>query len=121
VKKIFFMACNGEYDNYNDMVSERAIPYYLSINIVEPNGKELGVNVFFTKSESYYVENVLKGNNVLPIDFDLNDINKIFKNINQKAQVDFIIKVAPESKKVDIEVTQDGKLYDANDFISKIY
>lgn len=121
VRKMFFMACNGEYDNYNESVSERAIPYYLSINIVGPDGKELGVNIFFTKNESYYTENVLKGNNVLPVDFDLNDINKIFKNINQKEDVDFIIKVIPESKKINVSVKQDGKVFELKDYISKMY
>lgn len=121
VKKIFYMACNGEYDDYNEIVSERAIPYYLSISLIKPDGKELSMNIFFTKSESYYTENILKGNNVLPVDFDLNDVNKVFKNINHKERVDIIIKAVPEKKEVDIKVSQDGKLYNVNDFISKIY
>lgn len=121
VKKIFFMAANGEYDTYEGSTKERAVPYYLSINIIGPDHKELGANVFFTKNESYYTDNVLKGNNVLPVDFDLNDINKVFGRIDQKKEADFIIKIVPESKKMNVSIKQDEKTYELKDFISKIY
>jgi hypothetical protein len=52
VKSIFIMACNGEYDNYNGKAGERAVPYYLSVNIEGPDHKKIGANVFFTKMKS---------------------------------------------------------------------
>lgn len=121
VKNIFIMACNGEYDNYSGKAGERAVPYYLSVNIEGPDHKKMGANVFFTKDEKYYPDHVLKGDNVLPVDFDLNDINKIFKNTDPKKESDFIIRVSPENKQMSVSIRQDDKTYELKDFISKIY
>lgn len=121
VKKIFFMACNGEYNNDQGNPEEKAVPYYLSISIADAQGKEWGANIFFTKDEKYYTENVLKGNNVLPVDFDLNDIYKVFITLNPKEETDLVITINPITKKMNASVKQNGKSYELKDFISKIY
>lgn len=121
IKKIFFMACNGEYDTYAENQDKKAIPYYLSIVISDVAGKELGANLFFTKDEKYYEENVLKGNNVLPTDFDLTDIYKTFTSFSQTEPVDIIIKVNPENKSADVSLKQKENSIQLKNFISKIY
>lgn len=121
VKKIFFMACNGEYDTYTEHNEKKAIPYYLAIVICDSAGKEMGVNLFFTKDENYYEENILKGNNVLPTDFDLNDMYKTFAGFSQTEPMDILIKVNPEIKSADVSLKQKETVIQLKNFISKIY
>ncbi|MFC3158884.1 DUF2931 family protein [Chryseobacterium arachidis] len=121
VKKIFYMACNGEADTYKVSAKELAIPYYLSLVIVNPQGKQMGTNIFFTKDQEYYSNNILKGNNVLPADFDLMDINTVFNTIDPKQEADFIMTIDPEKKSTKIDLKQDNKTVALKDFISKIY
>lgn len=123
VKDIYLMTSNGEFESYNyEKFIERATPFSLSITIIDSENKKHGANIYFTKNQNHYNENIRNGNNVIPIDFDLNQINEIFRDeMNLKTELDLVITIDPRNKDLQMKLQQGEKSFKLKDFISKIY
>ena len=110
------LLCNGEWTDLDDE-EKKAVPYYINFYVIGKDLKEYNFDISFTKNENYYKNYLLQGNDTLPVDFDLNEIYKIFnKALNQNLKIDLIIDVFPDMKKIKIKLVQDQTENFLNEF-----
>lgn len=126
--EIYISTCNGESENVISEIGEtiknknRAIPDRLSIGFKDKNGKQYGASVVFTENKNYWKNYVQKGLKTIPLDFYLNEINKLFKeNINPKETSEIIFKIEPESKNIELYIQQMGKSIPMKNNLRLIY
>lgn len=129
INSIYMKMCNGEredpYDRPIDM-RYRALPFDFQIYWSTGNGKKeqkFVSRIAFTQDESYWV-NFFKNNaqNELPVDFDRNEIWKLFREcINKNKSAELVLKIDPTKQKddtwiVDFYIEQEGQKYHLNQF-----
>lgn len=116
-----FLFCNGEWDDFKNL-DKKPIPYSVTFTIFNNVGQKYGIDIIFTQDEKYRENYSLKGNNILPVDFDLNEIVEIFnKNINPDENTEFIIKINPQNKEVELSLKQNDKIFLLKKNIRKIF
>ena len=116
LKTGIYLLCNGESGSFNNekgSTTEGALPYYFSMLIVDKQGKEYGADVIFTKDTNYRNNYILNAQgNVIPIDFDLNEINKVFhEKLSSKEDIEFIINIEPQKEDIEIILKQQGNSF----------
>ena len=111
--EIYISTCNGESESIisgtDDTIEmkNRAVPDRLSIGFKDKNGKEYGASVVFTENKDYWRNYVQKGLKTIPLDFYLNEINKLFKEkVNPKEPSEIIFKIEPDSKNIELYIEQ---------------
>lgn len=116
-----YLFCNGEWDDLKNL-NKKPIPYAINLNISNTDGQKNGVDIIFTQDQKYRENYSLKGNNVLPVDFDLNEIFEIFsKNITPDENAELLIKVNPQNKELSISLKQNEKIFLLKKNVSKIF
>lgn len=121
------MKSNGEkeysFAHNNTLPKEkRAIPYLIS-GMLTDGKKDYWFDVVMSADQNYLPRMQKDGfQTQIPIDFDKNEINQIFREQLDKNQpADFKININPQNKKVEIELDQQGVKIKLNNFQYQIY
>ncbi|WP_316804301.1 DUF2931 family protein [Pedobacter nototheniae] len=108
-----FMLCNGEkeyiLDGNNILAKQsRAIPYLLNVMFTDKEQNRYEADVVITQDKNYLP--TLQQNGLattIPIDFDVNEINKIYKEqLNKALPAELLISISPQNKKLTLDLVQ---------------
>ena len=124
ITSMYIKMCNGEIENPYDRPIElknRAIPFSFQIFWSIGSGKQeqrFVSRIAFTNDKEYWAKYLEGGKNEIPVDFDKNQIRKLFKeDLDKNKATEMIIKIDPnveiKSERVtDLYLEQDGKRYE---------
>ncbi|RBQ01933.1 DUF2931 family protein [Pedobacter miscanthi] len=108
-----FMLSNGEKEYILDgnkilAKQSRAIPYLLNVMFTDNEKNRYEADIVITQDKSYLPN--LQQNGLathIPVDFDVNEINRIFnEKLNKTQPADLLINIDPKERKLDLDVIQ---------------
>lgn len=124
---MYIKMCNGEKEDPYDKPIDtkyRAIPYAFQIYWSVVNGKKqrrFVSRIAFTNDKEYWVKYLKPmGKDEIPVDFDKNEIRKLFKeHLDKNKSAEMVIKIDPTKQEddrwvVDFYIEQEGKKYNLN-------
>lgn len=109
-----FMLCNGEkeYISAGDHIEtkeSRAIPYLLNVMFTDDGKNRYETDIVISQDKNYLPN--LQQNGLatyLPVDFDANEINKIYRmQLNKALPAELLINIYPKEKKLNLKLVQD--------------
>jgi hypothetical protein len=120
ISSMYIKMCNGEMEDPYDLPIDqknRAIPFSFQIYWSIGNGKQqqrFVSRIAFTHDKEYWAKYLEGGENEIPVDFDKNQIRKLFKeDIDKNKPAEMVIKIDPTKQDDDKWVTdfyiQQGK------------
>jgi Protein of unknown function (DUF2931) len=104
--------CNGEKELLTEnketfLDTGRGIPYYFYISWTDKLNKTYNAYIVFTDDAKYLDRSVQEY--TLPLDFDKNEVNNVFKQkLKKEEPFDFIVKVNSNHDDMDVYVEQNG-------------
>lgn len=128
ITSLYIKMCNGEIEDPYDRPIElknRAIPFSFEIFWSIGSGKQeqrFVSRIAFTNDKEYWAKYLeAGGEDEIPVDFDKNQIRKLFKDIDKNKTVELVIKINPiigNSKdwSVNMYLEQSGKKNIINEF-----
>ncbi len=130
INALYIKMCNGEIEDPYDRPIEqnhRAIPYVFEIFWYVGSGKkqqEFVSRIAFTKDEKFWAKYLQAGGgeNEMPVDFDKNEIRKLFKeHMDKNKAAEIVIKIDPtknedDSWVINLYIEQGEKKYNLNQF-----
>lgn len=118
-----FMLCNGEKEyilSGNNILAKqgRSIPYLFNIMFTDNENNRYETDIVISQDKSYLP--TLQQNGLatyIPVDFDVNEINKIYREHLKKADVtELLININPKDKKLNLDLLQDSLKFPVKQF-----
>lgn len=133
ITSLYIKMCNGENEDPCDRpieLKKRAIPYQFEIFWVIGIGKKeqrFVSRITFTHDKEYWAKYLQDGGgeNEIPVDFDKNEIRKLFKeHIDKNKPTELVVKIDPnvelKSERVtELYIEQSGKQYPIKEKVTR--
>lgn len=133
ITSLYIKMCNGEIEDSFDKpidLKNRAVPYEFEIYWSVGSGKkeqEFVSRITFTHDKEYWAKYLQDGGgeNEIPVDFDKNEIRKLFKEyIDKNKPAEIVIKIDPsielKSERVtELYIEQSGKQYPIKEKVTR--
>ncbi|PWJ98918.1 Protein of unknown function (DUF2931) [Flavobacterium araucananum] len=131
ITSLYIKMCNGEMEDPYDLPVDqknRAIPFSFQIFWSTGNGKQeqrFVSRIAFTHDKEYWAKYLEGGENEIPVDFDKNQIRKLFKeDIDKNGALELVIKIDPnieiKSERVtDLYLEQAGEQYPIKEKVTR--
>lgn len=131
ITSMYIKMCNGEMEDPYDLPIDqknRAIPFSFQIYWSIGSGKQeqrFVSRIAFTNDKEYWAKYLEGGENEIPVDFDKNQIRKLFKeDIDKNKPVELVIKIDPnveiKSERVtELYLEHAGRQYPINEKVTR--